>query len=151
MVFFDACSGNCVTAYGGPPPVARCTGTVTLTVPPGLCTTSIDQNTLLGLINAGSSSPLSPLTLKLQPAPATGTTYVLNQGQTYGFTLVASNSGGKDTCQSFVTVLPVPLPVARCAATLTLPATSACAAHPDAATLLKAVDAGSTGGRPLAF
>ena len=132
-----------------PPPVARCTPLVTLTVPPGQCTATFTQAALIALIDAGSTSPNSALTLSLQPLPSNGPSYILTQGQTYTFTLDATNTGGTSTCESFVTVKPVPLPVASCAPTLMLAATAKCEAHPDAATLLQAINAGSTGGMML--
>ena len=132
-----------------PPPIVLCTPMVVLTADSTECTTTVSEAAHLAMSNAGSSSPQSPLTLSLQPAPSFGNLYVFTQGQTYTVSLVGTNSGGTAMCESFITVKAVPAPIAVCAAAVTLPAISQCAAHPDTATLLGLVDAGSTGGAIL--
>lgn len=102
---------------------------------------------LIQAINAGSTPGADgalTLTISPSPSPPASTTYSLTPA-TYTFTLTVSNGAGSSTCNAFVTVQ-TQKPQAVCAPAFTLPATAGCSAHPDTATLLAAIDAGSTPG-----
>ena len=124
---------------------------------PATCEADIAPDLLLNLVNFGNrvtafldaaGNPLPTSTVyTLQPLP-TPKTYVFAGGQTETIELTATTPTfpvSVDSCLATVTV-PLTPPKAVCKPTLTLPATSGCAAHPTAAELQAGVDAGSSQG-----
>lgn len=86
-------------------------------------------------------------TLQPRPSPYTHT-YVFAGGQNETIELTATTPTSPASVDSCLTTVTVPLtkPTAVCKPTLTLPATSGCAAHPTAVQLQAGVDAGSSQG-----
>ena len=127
---------------------------------PLTCEAQITSAALLDLVNLGNRvAAFRPLASATQPSGATSTTYTLQPlpkatdyifpgGQTTPITLTASTPTAPvsiDTCQTSVAVA-LQKPVAKCMPAIALPATAGCAAHPIAADLKSAIDAGSTPG-----
>ncbi len=79
------------------PPTARCSAPITLQPSAGTCSTVQPTTVLIGLINAGSTSPgITPTITLSPPAGLTpGSSYTLAAGQTYTFTLIVSNPAGE--------------------------------------------------------
>ena len=125
-------------------PTAACAPTLTLQAGTD-CQAHPTTAVLLADINAGgtpgSGSPIPP---SLSPAAPPGGVYNLPTG-TFPISLTVSSCVGSDTCSALVTVQEQK-PTATCAPPITLAATSGCAAHPTAANLLAAINAGSTPG-----
>ena len=129
---------------------------------PTTCEADISPAALLAKVNFGNNvagfvdAAKPPNTLAtstvytLQPPPSPKTnTYSFAGGQTATIQLTATTPTSPvsvDSCLTTVTVMPLKPPTAVCKPTLTLPATSGCAAHPTAAQLQAGVDAGSSQG-----
>jgi hypothetical protein len=105
-------------------------------------------NTVTGFLDAGRALSPSSTVYTLQPPPSPGaSSYVFAGGQRATVQLTATTrTVSVDSCLTTVVVDPLTPPTAVCAPTLTLPATSGCAAHPTIAQLKAGIDAGSSPG-----
>jgi len=108
-------------------------------------------NTVTGFLDAGRALSPSSTVYTLQPPPSPGaSSYTFAGGQRATIELTATTptvpAVSVDSCLTTVVVDPLTPPTAVCAPTLTLPATSGCAAHPTVAQLKAGVDAGSSPG-----
>ncbi|BDA51439.1 hypothetical protein COCOBI_18-3170 [Coccomyxa sp. Obi] len=128
------------------PPTAICaTSPLTLQPTTGTCSTIQTATALTTIINDGSISPgFTPAIALIPPVDLTpGSSYTLDAGKSYAFTLLVSNPAGQSSCQTTVAVAAIPGPTAVCNAAVTYNSPDGSPVSVSSTALLTAIDNGS--------